>query len=205
MKAAFLLTLFLCIHYSSKTHRQHYVMLYGPQGPYAGWEARPLCMRPVFYRRKTGRYQSRGRGAGWTVALVVVAAVLGSSQTAPEPRSAQSLRERVTAFWEARIKGDEVSAYQYEIYAYTGELTVTQYVQARSPTLKYMAYTIDTIQEQEQEAQVTINAQCRMDIPGMVDLPLPLPVKEQWVRLDDGQWYRNTKPKKPGKTADQKG
>ena len=71
--------------------------------------------------------------------------------------------------------------------------------------LKYMSYTIDTIQEQEQEAQVMVNVQCRMDIPGMVDLPLPLPVKEQWVRLDDGQWYRNMKPKKLGKTARPKG
>lgn len=156
-------------------------------------------MRSVLGTRKAGRVQPRGRGAGWTVALVVAAAVLGSSQTAPQP--AQSLRERVTAFWEARIKGDEVAAYQYEIYAHTGEMTVTQYVQARSPMLKYMSYTIDTIQEQEQEAQVTVNVQSRMDIPGMVDVPLAMPIKEHWVRLDDSLWYRNMKPKKSGKTA----
>ena len=158
-------------------------------------------MRPVLDMRKAGRVQVGGRGAGWTVALVALVAVLGSSQTAPEPQPTQSLRERVTAFWEARIKGDEVSAYQYEIYAHTGEMTVTQYVQARSPMLKYMAYTIDTIQEQEQEAQVTVNVQSRMNVPGMVDVPLAMPIQEQWVRLDDSQWYRNMKPKKSGKTA----
>ncbi len=155
-------------------------------------------MRSVLGTRKAG---PRGRSAGWTVALVVAAAVLGSSQTAPEPQPAESLRERVTAFWEARIKGDEVTAYQYEIYAHTGEMTVTQYVQARSPMLKYMSYTIDTIQEQEQEAQVTVNVQSRMDIPGMVDVPLAMPIKEHWVRLDDSQWYRKMEPKKSGKTV----
>ena len=51
-------------------------------------------------------------------------------------------------------------------YARTGEMTVTQFVQARSPTLKYMAYTIDTIQEQEKEAQVTVNVQYRLGRSG---------------------------------------
>ena len=162
-------------------------------------------MRRVLSTRKAGRCQQRGRSAGWIAALVAVVAVLGSSQTAPESPPAETLKQRVTAFWEARIKGDEVSAYQYESYAYTGEMTVTQYVQARSPMLKYMAYTIDTIQEQEQEAQVTVKVQSRMDIPGMVDVPLAMPIQEQWVRLDDGQWYRNLKPKKPRKTAGQQG
>ena len=40
---------------------------------------------------------------------------------------------RHTAFWEARLKGDEATAYQYEIYAHSGEMTLTQYIRARSP------------------------------------------------------------------------
>ena len=159
-------------------------------------------MRPVLGTRKDGRYRQRGRGAGWVVALVAGIVCLGTAQTAPQTAP---LAERVKAFWEARLQGDEVSAYQYEIYARTGAMTVTQYVQARSPTLKYMAYTIDNIQEQENQAQVTVKLQYRMDIPGMVDLPMAMAIKERWDRLDDGQWYRNLKPEKPRKTADQKG
>lgn len=151
--------------------------------------------------RMVGRYQPVGRGAGWAVALVALAALLGAGQTAPPA----SLAERVKAFWDARLQGDEVSAYQYITYARTGEMTATQFVQARSPTLKYMAYTIDTIQEQENQAQVTVNVQYRLDIPGMVDLPMAMPIKGHWVRLDDNQWYRNMKPEKSGKSADQKG
>ena len=139
------------------------------------------------------------------MALVALVAVLGSGQTAPERSPAESLKQRVTAFWEARIKGDDIAAYQYEIYAHTGEMTVTQYVQARSPMLKYKAYTIDTIQEQEQEAQVTVNLQYQMTIPGMLDTPMTKPIKEQWVRLDDSQWYRNVKPIRPGQVVRQPG
>ncbi len=152
--------------------------------------------------RMFGRYQPRGRGAGWTVALVVC---LGACQSEPPVPHIAPLAERVSAFWEARIQGDEVTAYQYETHVHTGAMTLTQYIQARSPTLQYMAYTIDTIQEQENEAQVTVIVQSRLDVPGMVDLPLAMAIKERWVRLDDSQWYRNVKPEKPGKTADRKG
>lgn len=155
-------------------------------------------MRLVLGTRKVG---PRGRVAGWAVALVAGIVCLGVAQTAPPA----PLAERVKAFWDARLQGDEVSAYQYITYARTGEMTATQFVQARSPTLKYMAYTIDTIQEQENQAQVTVNVQYRLDVPGMVDLPMAMPIKGHWVRLDDSQWYRNMKPEKSGKSADQKG
>ena len=167
-------------------------------------------MRSVLWRRKAGtrkagRVQPKGRDAGWAVALVAGIVCLGVAQTEPPAPQTVPLAERVTAFWEARLQGDEVSAYQYITYARTGEMTVTQFVQARSPTLKYMAYTIDTIQEQENQAQVTVKVEYRLDVPGMVDLPMAMPIKGHWVRLDDRQWYRNMKPEKSGKTADQKG
>ena len=95
-------------------------------------------MRPVLSTRMAERWKSRGRGARWTVAVAALVAVLGSGQTAPEQQPAESLRQRVAAFWEARLKGDEVTAYQYEAYSHTGEMTATQYIQARSPALKYM-------------------------------------------------------------------
>ena len=162
-------------------------------------------MRPVLCTRKVGRSQPGGRGAGWTVALVVGVVCLGACQSEPPAPQVVPLAERVSAFWEARLQGDEVSAYQYETHAHTGAMTLTQYIQARSPTLQYMAYTIDTIQEQENQAQVTVNLQYRLDVPGMVDLPLAMAIQERWVRLDDSQWYRNTKPEKPGTAAGQKG
>ena len=150
-------------------------------------------------------YQPKGRSTVWAVALVAAIVCLGTAQTAPPAPPTTPLAERVKAFWDARLQGDEVSAYQYITYARTGTLTVTQYVQARSPTLKYMAYTIDAIQEQENQAEVTVRLQYRLDVPGMVDSPMAMAIKEQWVRLDDGQWYREIKSKKPRKTAAQKG
>ena len=149
---------------------------------------------------KSRRYQPAIRGiVGGVVLVAALAAFLGSSQ------SEAGVEQRATAFWEARLQGDEATAYQYLTYARTGEMTLTRYIQARSPTLKYMAYSIDEIQEQENEAAVTVNLQYELSIPGMVDLPLAMAIQERWVRLDDSQWYRNIQPKKPGRAARRQG
>ncbi len=129
-----------------------------------------------------------GSGRGWRLVLLTVAVCLGACQ--PE----QPIAQRVTAFWEARIQGDEATAYQYEIYAHTGEMTVTQYIHARSPLVKYLAYTIEAIQEEEKEAQVTVSLQYQVTVPGMLDLPLSMDIQERWVRSDNNQWYRDVQP-----------
>ena len=127
---------------------------------------------------KSGRYQPAIRGiVGGVVLVAALAAFLGSSQ------SEAGVEQRATAFWEARLQGDEATAYQYLTYARTGEMTLTQYIQARSPTLKYMAYTIDNIQEQENEASVTVKLQYQLSIPGMVDLPLAMAMVPWMVRI----------------------
>ena len=150
--------------------------------------------------RTVGRCQIVGRGAGWTVALAMLAALLGSGQAAPGQPSVASLEQRVTAFWDARLQGDAVTAYQYEAYAHTGELTATQYVQSRSSQLKYTGYTIEKIQEQENVAQTKIAIKCYLVVPGMANIPLDEVIEERWTRLDDGQWYRNSKRDKRQKS-----
>ena len=153
--------------------------------------------------------RGRGGAVGWGAALGLTLVLFGAGRAVADAPLVEALKQRVTAFWEARIQGDEVSAYQYEIYAYTGALTLTQYIQARSPTLKYMDYTIDNIQEQEKEARVTVSIECRTSIPGIVaDIPLDSVITEHWTRLDDGQWYRKSrknKERKPNRIAPSEG
>ena len=149
---------------------------------------------------KSRRYQPAIRGiVGGIVLVAALAAFLGSSQ------SEAGIKQRATAFWEARIQGDDLTAYQYETYAHTGEMTVTQYIQARSPMLKYKAYTIDNIQEQENEASIKVNLQYQFAFPTMGDIPLAMVLNEHWVRLDDGQWYRNVQPARLGQAARRQG
>ncbi len=102
---------------------------------------------------------------------------------------AESLEERVRGFWEARIAGDDLKAYAYEAYAKTGRMTPTRYVRARSPLLQYKSYKVKGIEEQGDEATVTIDLRYRLILPTPKDLNLAMNLQERWIRLD-GQWYR---------------
>ena len=104
---------------------------------------------------------------------------------------AETLEERVKGFWEARIAGNDLQAYNYEAYAKTGKMTLQKYIQARSPALKYVAYEVKKIVEKGDEATVTVDFTYHLVIPARADLDLPTTIDEPWVRID-GQWYRQS-------------
>jgi hypothetical protein len=99
----------------------------------------------------------------------------------------------VEAFWDARIAGDDLKAYNYEAYAKNGKMSATDYVRARSPTLKYKSYEIKNVEEQGDRATITMDLYYQLIVPARADLALSMLRKEEWVRLDDGQWYREVK------------
>ena len=144
--------------------------------------------------KRSNGYQNAIRGAVGGVVLVALVAFLFQQRAEP-------LEQRVAAFWEARIQGDDATAYQYEIYAHTGKMTATQYIRARSPSVTYQDYEIDEIRKQENEALVKVKAQYRITMPGLFDRQAGSVIKERWVRLDDARWYRNVPNARPGQAA----
>ena len=137
--------------------------------------------------------------------VLILAVLFGSCQSEKKTLGVRSLEQRVESFWEARIQGDDLRAYTYESYAHTGELTATQYVRARAATLEYKSYSIDAIDKHENKAQVRVNVQYQLNLPAMGNLPLSMKIHEDWVRLEDEQWYRQMQPTKPGQGLREKG
>lgn len=99
-------------------------------------------------------------------------------------RQPASLRERVQAYWEARIQGDAQRAYSFESSDAPDQGTYTMFL-LRSP-VTYRSYTIASVQEQEQEAVVEL----RMEyvLPDL-SRPVTSSLTEKWVKVR-GQWYR---------------
>jgi hypothetical protein len=102
---------------------------------------------------------------------------------------AELLGERVKGFWEARVAGDDIKAYNYEAYSKTGKMTLQQYIGARNPALKYTAYEVKGVVEKGDEATVSVGVQYNLVIPARADLNLSTTIDERWARID-GQWYR---------------
>src|SRR5215510_12615796 len=123
------------------------------------------------------------------LALLCVVCAVGACRS-ERADQASSLKERVEAFWDARIAGDDLKAYNNEAYARNGKMSATDYVRARTPTLKYKSYEIKSVEEQGERATITIDVHYQLIVPARADLALSMVMKEKWVRLEDGQWYR---------------
>lgn len=120
--------------------------------------------------------------------LLVAFFVLNACRQNPDGKS-EILEDRVRAFWEKRIAGEDLKAYAYEAYAKKGSMSTEAYVRARNPALRYKAYTVKEIEKDGDEATVKVNVAYNLAIPARGQLDLQTEIAERWVRLD-GQWYR---------------
>jgi hypothetical protein len=128
--------------------------------------------------------------------LVGVLGVLSACRSEKKAGETTPLEERVKAFWDARVAGDDLKAYNYEIFAKNGEMSASQYVRARTPTLRYKSYQIKKIEVQGDQATITMDLYYQLIIPTRSELPLSMERTEKWLRLEDGQWYREIKKQK---------
>jgi hypothetical protein len=133
------------------------------------------------------------------VALLIPVAFISFSACRQSPHEQGNVLEnRVKGFWEERVAGKEMKAYEYEAYAKRGSMSAEQYLRARNPALKYKSYTIKGIEENGDEATVKVDVAYHLMVPARGQLDSATEITEQWVRLD-GQWYRKEaeKNKKP--------
>jgi hypothetical protein len=103
-------------------------------------------------------------------------------------QGAQSLDERVRAFWQAREAGDFVAAYEYEEIKTKNEVSLRNYV--RKVGLSYRQAKVlhtEIVGEGKAVAHILVEAV----VPGLPD-PIVTQLKDPWV-LIDGHWYHGRK------------
>ena len=125
----------------------------------------------------------------FVLGLLIFPFAVGACHSGQQGGRAESLAERAREFWQARVAGDDLKAYNYEAYSKTGKMTLQQYIRARNPALKYTAYEVKGIVEKGDEATVSVEIQYHLVIAARGELDLPATLDERWVRID-GQWFR---------------
>lgn len=100
-----------------------------------------------------------------------------------------SLKNRVKAFWENRIAGDNIKAYEFEEYSKKGSMTAEQYVRSLNPSLHYKTYRIKEMEEGGDNAIVKLDVRYNLSLPARGQFNMTTEIIDQWIRLD-GQWYR---------------
>lgn len=130
--------------------------------------------------------------------LSLIQVALSSCRSESTKESENPLESRVKEFWEKRVAGVDMKAYEYEEYSKTGSMSVEQYIRSRNPALQYRAFSIKEIEKNDDGALVKLDVAYHLSFPARGQLDLEQEVKEQWIRLD-GQWYRKAqeKDKKP--------
>lgn len=110
-----------------------------------------------------------------------------------------SLESRVKTFWEVRIAGEDIKAYDFEEYSKKGSMSLEQYIRARNPALRYKTYKIKEVEENGDNAIVKLDVGYNLSLPTRGQFNMTTEITDRWVRLD-GQWYRQETKKKEKKT-----
>ncbi len=109
------------------------------------------------------------------------------------------LKERVTAYWNYRIKGELEKAYDYE-YPLAKRPLTTYIAQHESPLLKYKSFELKSIMKNAGDvADVELTILPVVKVPGAKAFEHTLTITERWVKVDE-VWYRMGASSKNGVT-----
>ena len=124
----------------------------------------------------------------WMSALVS-AVLLAGCASLPGGGDRASLQERAAAFWEARMAGDWLSAYQYESASVEEDgIDLQAYVRKQGLIFKSAKVT-DVVVKEGNEA--IANVEIAYVIPGFASAgPVEAAMEDPWV-LIGGQWYHH--------------
>lgn len=109
------------------------------------------------------------------------------------------LRERVTAYWNYRIKGDMDKAYSYEDLYTKNMVSMSKYIAGgMNPLVQWSGFELVEIKMKNADtAAVKIKANLKIKAPGAKAFEHDMMMVDQWVR-DEGYWYHlsnfNSKP-----------
>lgn len=118
-----------------------------------------------------------------TVSLLLVLpnSLLAQENSENKPK----LEQRVQAYWDAKLVGDAVAAYDFEAVKVRDKMPLSQYVRS---TGKIIYKEVDLLNiEIISSEQATALLKMEILVPGMLE-PLKTNVKDNWVAID-GQWY----------------
>lgn len=140
-------------------------------------------------RRETMRRRMMAVGLSSLLMALLLVGFAGPQQPAGAAPD-ESLRERVIQYWEARMRGDLLAAYQLHEPAFRRAVTFAAFSQGRGAT-PTLAYEILDERVEGDVAFVKVKKQSTVKHPQFVKPVQPrwTEDEEQWIRVE-GVWYR---------------
>ena len=101
-----------------------------------------------------------------------------------------SLKERVTAYWTYKVRGDFERAYKFEYPLYRKKVTLERYLQRHNaPFIKYNGFEIVKMQQGgDGSFNVKLKVNVSLKAPGSKSFLHDTFLMEKWMKTD-GQWF----------------
>jgi hypothetical protein len=130
---------------------------------------------------------------------------ISGTATAPTASSADidSLRERVAAFWAARVAGNYTAQWELHEPRARGRMTPGEYTVQRG-VLKYLAYQVEDASVNGYFSIVRVRVLVQPLLPTASPralAPAALLVQDRWVKIG-GTWYRSLEQEESGGSAE---
>ena len=133
------------------------------------------------------------KGLAAVTLLVCAAAVASCGGSDPEESSIESLRERVTAYWEARSVGDLEGAHAYYEPDFREHYDPAEFASAFARLNRFAPrfQGIESVEadESEDRAKVGVQLAASVSAEGIEGYRLDSTVDETWVLVDDAWWH----------------
>lgn len=129
-------------------------------------------------------------GAGTAIALLAVACGV-AWQAAIWPLNQQSdkaLSRRAQYFWDLRISGDALGAYQYMTEAYRRRVDLSGFARTGGLVV-WTGARVKEVALDEKGGLVDLEISYRVAKPKLADLETSNVVRERWI-IENGEWHR---------------
>lgn len=125
------------------------------------------------------------------LAMSMILVAVGIVCVMPFAQAEQGLEQRVRAYWDAKVSGDAVLAYEYEAVKANGTVPLSKYVRGTGKLI-YEKVAVLNVEVVAPEQAIAL-LEMQIMVPGMME-PLTTQTKDSWVEIN-GEWYHS--PPKP--------
>lgn len=135
----------------------------------------------------------RRRGTGWAaaaLALLVLGAPASGPPAAAEDAGLGALRERVLAYWQARVRKDYRAEYELLEPRARARLSAEEYGRGRA--VEYLAVQVEGVERRGNFARVEVRLLVKVTVPlpqRVEALTQSVVLQDYWVQVG-GTWYR---------------
>ena len=107
--------------------------------------------------------------------------------------SAETLHQRAQEFWDARVAGDLVTCYKYELNAKLKKMSLTDYIKSKGNLIYKTAKVLSVSLKDDSVAEVKVSLEYALPAFGTSRIMKSI-ITEKWSKVD-GVWYRQEEDK----------